>query len=140
MENKLGKSCAVQEDHDRVEEILMTLKAIGNAGRPMRAFKTILRCAQTALHQNVSFAAFDALRRMPCNQGILNQLHKVHENIDIDPERRIHAYLALMKCPSENTLKRVCGQLDRETSRQVGSFMASHLKNLNDSSDPRHEM
>ena len=139
LEEKLGKDCLNQEGDERVEEILMSLKAIGNAGRPVRAWKTLLACAQTALHQNISIAALDALRRMPCNQEVQSEIHKIHENVDIEPERRIHVYLALMKCPTESTIRRVTEQLEKEKSRQVGAFMASHLKNLNESSDPRHE-
>ena len=61
----LGTHCEGQESHTRVEEILMALKAVGNAKRPTNLFDTILRCAQKASHANITRAAFDAIRGFP---------------------------------------------------------------------------
>ena len=138
LEDKLGNGCHGQEKSERVEEILMALKAIGNAGRPFRAWTTLLTCAKTAVHQNVTASALEALRRMPCNNQVQERLHDMLESINMNPEKRIQAYIALMRCPSENSIRRIVRNLDKEGSRQVGSFVWSHLKNINESSDPRH--
>lgn len=138
LEDKLGQECEGQDDHERVEDMLMAIKAIGNAGQPSRATSVLLKCAKTAQHMNITTAALDALRRMPCNEDIQSTLHDMLEDIDFDAERRIQTYLALMNCPSKETLTRITNQLDNEKSNQVGSFIASHLKNILESSDPKH--
>lgn len=138
LEDKLGRSCSGQENLDRVEEILMAIKAIGNAGRPSRAARTLLACAKTAQHQNITASALEALRRMPCNDEVQTGLHELLENINLDTEKRIQAYIAVMRCPGKETVKRIVLHLEKEQSRQLGSFIWSHLKNINESSDPRH--
>ena len=138
LEDKLGSGCSGQEDSERVEEILMALKAIGNAGRPFRAWTTLLKCAKTAIHQNITASALDALRRMPCNNEVQEGLLDMFENVNMNPEKRIQTYIAIMRCPSELSIKRIVGDLNKEGSKQVGSFTWSHLKNINESSDPRH--
>ena len=138
LEDKLGNGCNGQENSERVEELLMALKAIGNAGRPFRAWTTLLTCAKTAMHQNITASALEALRRMPCNGQVQERLHEMFESFSLNPEKRIQAYISLMRCPSEESIKRVVNSLDKEGSKQVGSFVWSHLKNINESSDPRH--
>lgn len=138
LEDKLGNGCTGQEDSDRVEEILIALKAIGNAGRPFRAWSTLLKCAKSAMHQNITTSALEALRRMPCDSQVQESLHDMAENHNMDPEKRIQTYIAIMRCPSESSISRVVRSLAKEGSKQVGSFISSHLKNINESSDPRH--
>ena len=139
LEDKLGKDCDGQEDHERVEEILMAIKAIGNAGQPTRVLQTLLTCVKTSQHMNITTAALESLRRMPCSENIQSTLHKIHEDINLGTEKRIQTYIALMRCPTESTLRRIVKQLENEKSSQVGSFMWSHLMNTNESSDPRHK-
>ncbi len=138
LEDKLARSCNI-DDLDKVEEVLMAIKAIGNAGRPSRATGTLLSCAKTASHQNITTAALEALRRMPCSENTNEKLHEMLENTDLDTEKRIQSYVALMRCPTSNTIQTVVGHLEKEKCRQLGSFMWSHLKNVNESSDPRHK-
>ena len=138
LEGKLGEGCEGQDNHDRVEEILMTIKAIRNAAQPSRVTDVLLRCAKTAQHMNITTAALDAIRRMPCNDRIQSALHTIHEDINTDVEKRIQTYLTLVNCPSDATLKRIVAQLEGEKSKQVGSFILSHLKNIIESSDPKH--
>jgi len=56
----------------------------------------------------------------------------------IDPELRLQAYLALMKYPSEQTVRYVAEVLDDEINTQVGAFVSTHLKQMNDSVEPTH--
>eukprot|EP00794_Sanderia_malayensis_P008123 gene8123-8993_t len=139
LEDKLSNSCS-ENNLDRVEEILMSIKAIGNAGRPSRAAGTLISCAKTASHQNITTAALEALRRMPCNEAVNVRLHEFLENVNLDSEKRIQAYIALMRCPNRESMKRIVKHLDREQSNQVASFVSSHLRNVNESSDPRHKI
>ena len=47
-----------------------------------------------------------------------------------DSELRIGAYLALMSCPSQETVSQVKMVLTDEPVNQVGSFVWTHLTNL----------
>ena len=72
-ENFLVKTlgdCSGQENHERVEEILLTLKAIGNAKRPASAQSSIIRCAVKSKHSNITLSSFEALRGMPCGDAL----------------------------------------------------------------------
>ena len=138
LESKLGNGCNGKEDSEHVEELLMTLKAIGNAGRPFRAWTSLLTCAKVATHQNITTSALEALRRMPCSSEVQERLFEMLENMNLGPEKRIQVYIAIMRCPSEDSIRRVVRHLEAEGSKQVGSFIWSHLKNINESSDPRH--
>jgi hypothetical protein len=57
---KLG-DCSGQEDHERVEEILLALKAIGNAARPVSAQAAIVNCGVKSLHSNVKHSCLGLL-------------------------------------------------------------------------------
>ena len=138
LEAKLGNSCEGQENHERVEEILMAIKAIGNAGQPVKAIETLVKCAMTAEHMNITTAALDALRRMPCNEKAQAMVLGMYEDVNVDVEKRIQAYITAMNCPTESTLIRVVNKLQTEESKQVGSFVWSHIKNIQESSEPKN--
>ena len=53
-----------------------------------------------------------------------------------DAEVRLQAYLALMKYPTEQTVRFVVEVLDEEINTQVGAFVSTHLKQMNDSVEP----
>ncbi|KAK7094147.1 hypothetical protein V1264_007812 [Littorina saxatilis] len=56
-----------------------------------------------------------------------------------DSEMRIAAYLAVMTCPDDVILQQVQRVLEDETDQQVGSFVWSHLSNLQESSSPHKQ-
>ena len=143
----LGNDCEGQESHERVEDILMALKAIGNAKRPTNLFDTIFRCARKGIHANITRAAFDAIRGFPCfvpRTTLLEhrsrELLQIAENTDVDPEVRIHAVIALIRCPSNIIIERLINTLEVESSNQVASFIWSHLTNVMESSDPKNKV
>lgn len=53
-----------------------------------------------------------------------------------DAEVRIAAYLVAMHCPVETILTQVRATLEVEKANQVGSFVWSHLMNLQETSSP----
>ena len=132
----MGEECQGQDSHIRVEEILRALKAIGNARRPINIQDVLLKCALKSKHANMTSSIFDAFRGMPCDslnkEGLLRILNS-EENSD---ESRIHAFITLMKCPSEDVLEYVVRALENEDNNQVASFMWTYLTNLIESSDP----
>jgi len=58
------------------------------------------------------------------------------ENRELDSELRINAYLAAMRCADDSTLARIQTLLESEEINQVGSFIWTHLTNLQESSSP----
>ncbi|KAL9951489.1 hypothetical protein ACROYT_G044158 [Oculina patagonica] len=136
--SRLNGKCKGKTPED-FENILITLKAIGNAGRPVTAENVLLKCA---LNQeapvNMSIAALEAFRRLPCNKEMTDQILNIYAEHNLDVEIRIAAYLALMKCPSPEVFKRVAEILKNEVNNQVGSFVWSHMTNAMDSTEPVH--
>ena len=138
MKSRLGYKCEGTTSEE-FENILITLKAIGNAGRPVSAENVLLKCSlNLEVPVNVSIAALEALRRLPCNKGMTEQLLQIYGEHDLDVEIRIAAYLALMKCPSPEVFKRVAEILKNEVNNQVGSFVWSHMTNAMESTEPVH--
>jgi len=58
------------------------------------------------------------------------------ENRELDSEIRINAYLATMRCADEQTLRRIQIVLESEEINQVGSFIWTHLANLQETASP----
>ena len=52
-----------------------------------------------------------------------------------DPELRIAAYLELMRCADESTVRFVRRVLATERSKQVGGFVASHVRSISRTED-----
>jgi len=139
LESKLGNKCEGQKKHDRVEEILMVLKAIGNAKRPMRVRGTLLKCAENAQHANITHSAFRAFEGMPCTDHLFtDELLKFVKNANIDPEKRIFAFRAAMKCPTEYVLEKLVDALEKEPSNQMASYMYTYLSNIMESNNPEN--
>jgi len=60
---------------------------------------------------------------------------RIYENFENDSELRIHAFLAIMTCPT-NVLPKVRMVLSGEPVNQVGSFVWTYLENLKETSSP----
>jgi len=58
------------------------------------------------------------------------------ENRELDSEIRINAYLATMRCADDQTLGRIQIILESEEINQVGSFIWTHLTNLQETASP----
>lgn len=141
LEGILGNSCEGQEDSDRVEQIIMALKAIGNARRPLRVRGTLLKCAEASQHANITHSAMSAFKNMPCGDDLFTKemLNFIH-NENIDSEKRIHAFDAAIKCPSEYVYERLIQALQKEPSKQLSSFMSTYISNIMESTNPEHAL
>ena len=134
--NRLGERCDAKTA-DQAEDILLTLKAIGNAGRPVSAQSVLLQCALNGnAPVNVSIAALEAVRRMPCTEHLTEQLLSIYAEHNVDVEIRLAAYLALLNCPSVDLFKQIAKIQRSEVNNQVGSFVWSHLTNAMESTEP----
>jgi hypothetical protein len=137
LQSLLGKRCDFGTP-ERAEEIIMALKAIGNAGRPLSEH-VILKCVHNQdLPKNMTIAAFKALRRMPCTNRTTGELLNIYKNTELDVEIRIESYLALLKCPSVVLFKEIAEIQKMEVNKQVGSFVWSHITNAVESTEPLH--
>ena len=132
-EKKLGNNCFTPNDQ-RKQEIILALRAIGNAGIA-NSVSTVASCATEDRNDvETRVAAIQALRRMPCGAT------KFFENLVFDSKQdseiRINAYLTSMKCPTTNFMSNLIVMMDDEPSLQMSSFVSTHIRNLISSSDP----
>uniref|UniRef100_A0A8C0E305 Vitellogenin domain-containing protein n=1 Tax=Balaenoptera musculus TaxID=9771 RepID=A0A8C0E305_BALMU len=136
LEDALGANCTFQEPSD-ADQLQLVLKAIGNAGLAAVALTPKLStCASLRSGPpEVRLGAIQAFRRVPCSadRSVLSSLYQSPEE---DTEIRINAYLALMRCPSEEVFAQVRHTQAGEPSTQVGSFVWSHLLQLLETGDP----
>ncbi|OBS68900.1 hypothetical protein A6R68_02568 [Neotoma lepida] len=116
----LGVNCSFPEPVDAGQ---LVLKAIGNAGQAAAALAPVLSSVST----EIRLAAIQAFRRIPCSADMTPEE---------DAELRINAYLALMRCPSEEVFAQVRHTQATERSTQVGSFVWSHILQLLETDDP----
>ncbi|XP_041062052.1 uncharacterized protein LOC121287955 [Carcharodon carcharias] len=136
LEGYVQGNCRARES-ERKEKVLMSLKAIGNAGLGANAqIPTLNECVQSKTNLlEVRLAAVYAFRRIPCeaDRTVLVQLY---QTADEDVELRIASYYILMKCPSDQLFETVGLTLQNERSSQVGSFVWTHLSQLMETNDP----
>ncbi|XP_045238922.2 uncharacterized protein [Macaca fascicularis] len=132
----LGENCTIQEPSDD-DKLQLVLKAIGNAGLAALALTpTLSACASLrSSAPEIRLGAIQAFRRVLCSadRSVLSHLYQSPEE---DAEIRINAYLALMRCPSEEVFAQVRRTQAGELSTQVGSFVWSHLLQLLETRDP----
>ena len=135
LENQLPEHC--EATPETVDDVIVTLKAIGNAGRMHSKPTELVKCAQGANYLNVSVVAMETIRHMPyCPDTWKSLKWDVFSKYSVDPEVRMQAYLALMKYPSEKTVEFVAEVLDMEPNSQVGALVYSHLTHMNESVEP----
>ncbi|KAM8851209.1 uncharacterized protein AB9W97_022010 isoform 3-T3 [Spinachia spinachia] len=119
------------------QQLLYTLKSVGNAGVSAATFIPLLKCLMLgpSAALELRLAAVQAFRRFPCSadRSVLLQLYRSSQE---DPEVRIAAYQQLMRCSDRNVFEVVKVTLRKETSSQVGSYVWSHLTNVLRSEDP----
>ncbi|XP_068740726.1 uncharacterized protein [Montipora capricornis] len=123
---------------DTVDDVILRLKALGNAGIMRSNTTKLVECALNANYLNVSVVAVETIRRMPfCPDTWKSLKWNVFADYGKDPELRIQAYQTLMmQYTSEQFVNFVAGVLDGEVNTQVGAFVFSHLKQMNDSVEP----
>ncbi|XP_067273062.1 apolipoprotein B-100-like [Pseudorasbora parva] len=133
----LGADCAGEKDLT-----LLTLRVIGNMGEAMEAadpnMKTILlKCMrQPATTLSVQMSAIQAFRRMSVTSDVRSNIQRVALYAKGAVQKRLAAYLILMKKPEASDLEVVKKILTQDQNVQVKSFVASHVYNIIHSRDP----
>uniref|UniRef100_A0A452GGR4 Vitellogenin domain-containing protein n=1 Tax=Gopherus agassizii TaxID=38772 RepID=A0A452GGR4_9SAUR len=136
MESMIGNECSGND-----ELTYLTLRAIGNMGKAMEvanpnlksALKTCIKSEVASI--SVQKAAIQALRRMTITDEDRTVLLKAFQNADAPVDKRLAAYLMLMKHPSTSDLNKITRALLRDKSEQVKSFVATHIANILDSEE-----
>ncbi|XP_068610219.1 apolipoprotein B-100-like [Brachionichthys hirsutus] len=132
----LGKDCAGEK-----ELTFLALRVTGNMGEAMEAanpaIKTaLLRCMrQPATTLSVQLAAIQAFRRMTVTDEVRTNLQRVSQYSKGAVQKRLAAYLMLMKNPQDSDVEMVKKLLQQEQNGQVKSFVTSHVFNIITSMD-----
>lgn len=63
----------------------------------------------------------------------------VYQDPQSPVEKRLAAYLVLMKNPDQTLIRDIVNSLTNEREEQIRSFVVSHLKNLHSSDDQTPE-
>uniref|UniRef100_A0A3B5BD93 Apolipoprotein B-100-like n=1 Tax=Stegastes partitus TaxID=144197 RepID=A0A3B5BD93_9TELE len=116
---------------------------IGVMGPAMQAvspslISSVLRCTKkTDIPLSNQKAAIQALRLMDIDDEIRNVLMEVYQDNQNPVEKRLAAYLILMKNPNRALVRAVVTNLENERDEQLKSFVISHLNNIRNSDEPR---
>ncbi|XP_030627114.1 apolipoprotein B-100 [Chanos chanos] len=133
----LGADCAGEK-----EQTFLTLRVLGNMGEAMEAadpnIKSILlKCMrQPATTLSVQMAAIQAFRRISVTDEVRSNLQRVAQYPKGAVQKRLAAYLILMRSPEASDLELVKKILTQEQNAQVKAFVASHVYNIIHSKDP----
>ncbi|KAK3516813.1 hypothetical protein QTP70_023691, partial [Hemibagrus guttatus] len=118
------------------EHIYLTLRVIGNMAQAVGAASPALKSAviqcinQAAASAKVQQAAIQVFRLTAIPEEGRTVLMQVFLDGAAPVQKRIAAYLILMKDPQPNELVRLVGALPSEGNLQVKSFVISHLTNI----------
>ncbi|XP_072544439.1 uncharacterized protein [Salminus brasiliensis] len=134
LKDSLAQGCGEQGP---ITQLLYVLKAVENIGLAAAA---LIPQLNDCIHNpsaplELRLAAVQAFKRIPCNSP-REVLAWVYQQYQEDVEVRIAAYQQLMNCPSREVFGIIRNTLSNETSTQVGSFVWSHLFNIQKTEDP----
>ncbi|XP_056150533.1 apolipoprotein B-100-like [Lampris incognitus] len=136
MAAQLG-DCSGDKDHT-----FMTLRVIGNMAAAMGGASPALRIAvmkcvnQPAASPTVQQAAIQAFRLTPVPEEGREVLMQVLLDSANPLQKRVAAYLILMKDPHASELAQLVAALPTEQDQQAKSFVISHITNILSSTEP----
>ncbi|KAM3861059.1 apolipoprotein B-100-like [Diretmus argenteus] len=141
MASILGADCPGDKDLT-----FLTLRVIGNMGDAMEAADpaiktTLLKCMrQPATTLSVQLAAIQAFRRMSITDEVRSNLQRVSQYSKGAVQKRLAAYLILMRNPEASDIELVKKLLKQEQNAQVKAFVSSHIYNIISSKDSDTQM
>jgi len=117
--------------------VLMSIKAIGNAGVAMTGKMALVKCAKNEkISMDLRIAALEAFRHMKLGATIKTELLAIYKDMELDPEIRIGAFVALMRDPCKMCIDAVQATMAKERVLQVGSFVMSYMENARRNDNP----
>ncbi|KAG8011367.1 hypothetical protein GBF38_006124, partial [Nibea albiflora] len=124
------------------DNTFMTLRVIGNMAAAVGPASPALRAAviqcvnQPAASPAVQQAAIQVYRLTPVPVEAREVLMQVLLDSASPMQKRIAAYLVLMKDPQSTELAQLADALPKEEDKQVKSFVISHITNILSSTEP----
>ncbi|XP_007937481.1 apolipoprotein B-100 [Orycteropus afer afer] len=128
---QIRDDCTGDQDHT-----YLILRVIGNMGRTMEQVSpslksSILKCIRsTEPSRLIQKAAIQALRKMSSNEEVQGALLQAFLDGVSPVDKRLAAYLILMRAPSQSDINRIAQHLPWERNEQVKNFVASHIANI----------
>uniref|UniRef100_A0A8D2DWC7 Apolipoprotein B-100 n=1 Tax=Sciurus vulgaris TaxID=55149 RepID=A0A8D2DWC7_SCIVU len=128
---QIRNECTGDEDHT-----YLILRVIGNMGRTMeqvmpRLKSSVLKCIKSAKPSLlIQKAAIQALRKMELREEVRGILLQSFVDGTAPVDKRLAAYLMLMRGPSQSDISKITRLLLREQNDQVKNFVASHIANI----------
>ncbi|XP_020795614.2 LOW QUALITY PROTEIN: apolipoprotein B-100-like [Boleophthalmus pectinirostris] len=127
----LGADCSGDK-----ELTFLTLRVVGNMGAVLEEVDssikgTLLKCMrQPATTLSVQLAAIQAFRRMTITDEVRSNLQRVSQYPKGAVQKRLAAYLMLMRSYEDSDVEMVKRLLEKEQNPQVKAFIVSHLYNI----------
>ncbi|KAG9494645.1 hypothetical protein GDO78_002144 [Eleutherodactylus coqui] len=134
MSSLIDNECAGDQD-----KTFLTLKAIGIMGNVLEEANpqlkaSVLKCVRSqAPSFEVQKAAVQAVRKMAITDDARSALTQVFQDGNSPVQKRLAAYLILMKNPSPSDLRKILRTLHKTDNEQVKNFVASHIVNIQSS-------
>ncbi|KAM5143258.1 apolipoprotein B-100 [Callospermophilus lateralis] len=128
---QIRNECTGDEDHT-----YLILRVIGNMGKTMeqvmpRLKSSVLKCIRSAKPSLlIQKAAIQALRKMELRDEVRGILLQTFVDGAAPVDKRLAAYLMLMRGPSQADINKIARILPREQNEQVKNFVASHIANI----------
>ncbi|KAH8384937.1 hypothetical protein KR200_008808, partial [Drosophila serrata] len=137
------KHCKPNTKKDE-ERTVYILKGLGNANSlggnaKSSSVKALMECASVGRPNRIRIAALQAFSSLHCDQSLQSKSLQLLKDTNEDSELRIEAYLALISCPNGEIANQIAEIVNTEKVNQVGGFIASNLKAIRDSTDPKRE-
>ncbi|KAM8776139.1 LOW QUALITY PROTEIN: apolipoprotein B-100 [Rhynchonycteris naso] len=118
------------------EHTYLILRVIGNTGGTLdrltpRLTASLLKCIQsTEPSLLIQKAAIQALRKMENKAEVREVLLQTFLDAAAPGDKRIAAYLMLIRDPSQSDISKITQLLPAEDNEQVRNFVASHIANI----------
>ncbi|KAK1333256.1 hypothetical protein QTO34_006797 [Cnephaeus nilssonii] len=128
---QIQDDCTGNEDHT-----YLSLRVIGNIGGILqkitpRLTSSVLQCVKsTAPSLLIQKAAIQALRKMENKDEVREVLLQTFLDGAAPGDKRLAAYLMLMRDPSQSDISKITQLLPEEQNEQVKNFVASHIANI----------
>ncbi|XP_023475214.2 apolipoprotein B-100 [Equus caballus] len=128
---QIRNDCTGNEDHT-----YLILRVIGNIGKTMeqltpRLTSSVLKCIKsTEPSLLIQKAAIQALRKIELKDEVREVLLQTFLDDASPGDKRLAAYLMLMRSPSQSDINKITQLLPREQNEQVKNFVASHIANI----------
>ncbi|XP_032441081.1 apolipoprotein B-100-like [Xiphophorus hellerii] len=136
MADLLGADCAGEK-----ELTFLTLRVVGNMGDAMEAANPeikniLLKCMrQPATTLSVQLSAIQAFRRMSVTDEVRSNIQRVSQYPKGAVQKRLAAYLILMRDPQDSDFDMVKKLLTQEQNTQIKAFVSSHIHNIINSTE-----